>query len=191
MRVKEQSCIEQAVGILRGKLSDNQVAFFATIIIGLITHMFMFSNKLVNHDDIHELFGKGATISSGRWGLALLEAIFPNYSMPWIYGAISLVLIAVAVCLIIKLFSIRNKILQVLLAGLIVSFPAQVGTFCYMFTSAPYALSLVLAVTAVVVFEKGTWKSKLVASVLGILSLSIYQAYIAIIASFFRHVISV
>mgnify|MGYP003295413253 CR=1 FL=1 len=34
----------------------------------------------------------------GRWGLDILEYIFPNYSMPWIYGIITITLMAVSIC---------------------------------------------------------------------------------------------
>ena len=35
-------------------------------------------NKLLNHDEIESLFGKGATITSGRWGLEPVKLLFPR-----------------------------------------------------------------------------------------------------------------
>ena len=80
----------------------------------------------------------------------------PDYSMPWIYGLISLLLISAAVCVIIKLFDIKSRVLQVLLGALFITFPAETGTLGYMFTAAPYALALFLSVAAVFIQQPDT-----------------------------------
>lgn len=166
-------------------VNRNKVPFFATLLFGLLSHMFAFTNKFPNDDDIYQLFGKGWTIGSGRWGLELMRIVFPDFSMPWIYGVISLILIAIAVSITVRLFSIRSSILQALLAGLVISFPSLTGTFCYMFTSTSYAVSFLLSVIAVDLYLKEDWKKTVLASILCIFALSIYQAYISIVASFF------
>ena len=152
-----------------------RVPFSASILFGLLAYLFAFTNKLVNHDEVHCLFSKGATVTSGRWGLGLLDIIFPNYSMPWIYGVITLCLIALSVCLIISTFQIRNKVIQVLLAGTITVFPSLIGTFGYMFTSSSYALSFLLAVLAVWFLRHGGKLGPLPALIFRVGSLSIYQ----------------
>ena len=77
---------------------NNKTPFLAALFTGLLAHGFAFTNKLLNHDEIESLFGKGATVTSGRWGLELVKLLFPDWSMPWIYGIISVVLLAVSVC---------------------------------------------------------------------------------------------
>lgn len=161
----------------------DRLPFLAALVFGLAAHMFAFANKLVNADEIESLFGKGATVTSGRWGLEAVKLIFPDYSMPWLYGLVSLILLAVSVCLIVRLFEIKSPLMRVLLAGMIVAFPSQTGTFCFMFTSAPYALAFLFAVLAAYLgCRGGRWKSA-AAVVLLALSLGIYQAYIALTAS--------
>ena len=176
---------EEVVSKAVGLLQEHRLPFLASLGIGLLTHMFMFTNKLINLDDIFNLFDKGASITSGRWGLELLRGIFPDYSMPWFYGIISLILISISVCMTIRLFEIRNRYVQVLFAGIMVSFPALTGVFSYMFTSAPYMLSMLLAVSAVVLCEKGGKANTAMAAVCAFFSLSIYQAFIELIASYF------
>lgn len=83
------------------------------------------TNKLPFDDEAIYLFGKGTTTASGRYGLELLRLIMPDYSMPWIYGIISLLLISAAVCIIIKLFDIRSRVIQVFLGALPVPLPTQ------------------------------------------------------------------
>lgn len=183
---KERRSLYEAVMSKAGSaIREHKVPLAATWIVGLLAHMFMFTNKLLNHDEIVFLFGKGATLESGRWMLAATELIFPNVSMPWIYGVIALAITSLAVCLIIRLLDIRSKIFQALLAGLIVSFPAQTSIFCFMFTSAPYALAFLGSVLSVYILIRDSLKSLLAGSAVLALTLGIYQGYIAVASSLY------
>ena len=131
MERKQQLLLEQGAGRFWNWLRPYRWAFFGALICGLLAHMFAFTNKLVNHDEVQCLFSKGATVDSGRWGLGALDSILPNFSMPWIYGIMTIVLIALAVCLMADLFSIRSKLLQVLLGGCVLrSEERRVGKEC-------------------------------------------------------------
>ena len=160
-----------------------RLPFIATLLFGLAAHAFAMTNKLPFDDEAIYLFGKGTTTASGRYGLELLRLIMPDYSMPWIYGLISLLLISAAVCLIIKLFDIRSRVLQVLLGALFITFPAETGTLGYMFTAAPYALALFLSVAAVYSYSRRTRGGLIAALVMLAFSCSIYQGYFSFAAS--------
>ncbi len=164
-------------------LLDNRLPFLSTLIAGLLAHAFVLTNKLPNHDDVSYLFSKGETIRSGRWGLELLRYVIPDISMPWLHGIVSLLLIAVSVCLIVSMFHIRSRLGQALLSGLIVCFPSQTGTFCYMFTSSAYAIAFLFSVLAVWEARKAKWKHWLLSVFFIVLMFSIYQAYISLTAS--------
>ncbi len=174
---------ERACSWLGGKLREYRAAVIPSLIVGFLCYLFAMTNKLVNHDEMYMLFSKGATFKSGRWGLALAEAIFPNYSMPWIYGILAIVLVTAASCLILNVLKIRTPLVQGLTAALLMASPTLIGTMAYMFTVAPYALSLLLAVTAVWLLTRETRRDALAALGLMIFSLSIYQAYVAMAAS--------
>lgn len=170
---------------LRSLYLANRRPFLAAVITGFAAHMFMFTNKLVNHDDIESLFYKGATVTSGRWGLELSKLLFPDWSMPWIYGIITLLLIAVSVCMMLRLLEISSPVLEIALAAAVVSFPSLTGTYCFMFTSASYGLAFFLAVLCAALFKKGGTLNTVFSGLALVLCLSIYQAYIAISASLF------
>ena len=165
--------------------AENKVTFTASVSAGLVAHGYAFANKLVNHDEVESLFGKGATITSGRWGLELVKLLFPDWSMPWIYGLVSIVLLSLAVCLAVKLLGIRSKPMQAIVGMLILSFPSLTGNFCFMFTSAPYALSFFLAVLSVHEFLRGGRLHILLSAVCLVFALSMYQAYVSVAASIF------
>jgi len=175
--------LESAAAWCGAKLKEYRIPAIAGMVFGILAYMFAFTNKLVNHDEVFTLFFKGGSYSLGRWGLEILELIFPNYSMPWIYGIITIALITISVCVMISIFSIRSKLLQVLLAGSVMVFPSLIGTFTYMFTSSSYAVSFLLAVVAVWLLSKLDKRTIIPAFVCMVGSLSIYQSYIAVAAS--------
>ena len=163
--------------------NENRLPFFSALGFGLAAYGFCMTNKIPVGDDLVGLFSKGATTVSGRYGLELLRLVMPDASMPWIYGLMTILLLAAAVCVILRIFQIRSRVLQVLLAGVIVCFPAEAGTMLYMFTAAPYAVSLLLTVTGLWAFtaeKKGRW---ILAPLLIAFSCSIYQGYFSVAAS--------
>lgn len=167
-------------------LKEYRVPLIASIVIGLMSHMYVFTNKLINHDELFYLFGKGATIGSGRWGLLVISPLFPDISMPWIWGILTILLISVSTCLIIRIFSIKTRLFQALLSSLIISFPVLTSTFTFMFTSVYYAVAFFLAVLAVYLLcipKSHPFIRFLLALMMTVLSLGIYQSYISISAS--------
>ena len=167
-------------------LKRDRLPFFSSVGFGLLAYGFCMMNKIPVGDDLNPLglFGKGATTESGRYGLELLRLVMPDASMPWIYGLMSILLLGAAVCVTVRLFEINSPVLQILLAGVFVSFPAQAGTMLYMFTAAPYALALLLSVMGVWYFaceKRARW---IAAPLLIGFSCSIYQGYLSIAASF-------
>ncbi len=165
------------------RFKQDRLPFFSALGFGLAAYGFCMTNKIPVGDDLVGLFSKGATTVSGRYGLELMRLVMPDASMPWIYGLMSILLLAAAVCVILRIFPIQSRVLQVLLAGVIVCFPAEAGTMLYMFTAAPYAVSLLLAVAGLRVFtagKKGRW---FLAPLLIAFSCSIYQGYFSVAAS--------
>ena len=49
-----------------------KTAFFSTVIVGLMTHLYQFTNKLYNYDELaNGPAGYGTGAESGRWFLKL------------------------------------------------------------------------------------------------------------------------
>ena len=158
-----------------------KLPFIATLLFGLAAHAFAMTNKLPFDDEAIYLFGKGTTTESGRYGLELLRLIMPDYSMPWIYGLISLLLISAAVCIIIKLFDIEAAFFRCS-SELCSSLSPRRPDLGYMFTAAPYALALFLSVAAVYSYSSRTRGGLVATLVMLAFSCSIYRGYF----SFFR-----
>lgn len=183
--MKNNSLVEALFEKTCGLFRKYAVPFLSALVMGLFAHGYAFTNKLLNADETAALFSKGADITSGRWGLTVSGYIFPDASMPWIYGVISLLLLSAAACITVRIFRIKSVLLQGLLAGAITVFPAQTGTFCFMYTSAPYALAVLLTVLSVYLCTEGKLWKYIAACLLLAFALLIYQAYISIAASYF------
>lgn len=180
---KQTLLFEQIIDIASLFFRTYRVPMISSILFGMLAHGFVFTNKYINHDEIYNLFGKGATVDSGRWGLGALDSILPNYSMSWIYGILTVFLIAVSVSLIIHIFSVESRILQALLSGAVVVFPVWTSTFSFMFTSSSYGIAFLMAVLSVLLLRKPNIFFRLCGLGCAIFSVAIYQAYIAIVAS--------
>jgi len=145
-------------------------------------------NKLSHQDDIANLFGFGATITSGRWMLHILSwlenLIFGtgNASLPLFNGIISILCVGLTCALLIDLLKIRSKVFQVLMSCLMISFPVMAVLFSYMFTSHPYMIGLfMMALCAYLICKETPWWVKVPAIMLGSASIGIYQAFIPVL----------
>ena len=162
-----------------------RLAFASALVSGLVAHMYMFTNKLPNYDDM-AIRGVGATFRLGRWFLWILGAISYHldisYSLPWINGIVSLLLLSASAAIIVYLLNLKQNVTIVIISGLLVVFPSWTATYFFMFTAPYYALALLMSVLSVfltVRFRKGC----ITGVILLACSLGIYQAYLPFAAS--------
>lgn len=159
---------------------ENYKLMLVTFLIGIFAHGFTITNKLISHDEIFYSFGKGTSFSSGRWGLELISFIFPNISMPWYNGVLTLAILSISFCLTLDILNIKNKYFRVLICGVLMTFPAMASTFAFTYTITAYSISIFLSIISVAFLRS----EKPIFNVFGIitiiLSVGIYQAYICI-----------
>lgn len=158
-----------------------RLAFASAVVLGFATHLYMFANKLTNHDDIGDLFSSTYGTASGRWLLPVLLQMDGPFSTPWLIGTLSVLCLAVTVCLTVSLFRIRRPLACVATAAVMVTFPAVTATFTYMFTADAYFFSLMLAAFSAYAAVRLRWGTVLGAIAL-ILSMGIYQSYFSVAA---------
>ncbi len=158
-----------------------RLTFFASALLGLAVHCYMFVNKLPNHDDILYLFSMDYGTASGRWLLPALSPLDGPFSTPWLIGLLSVLFLAGTVCFTVSLFRIRRPLACVATAAVMVSFPSVTGTFAYMFTAGPYFFSLMLAALGAYLAVRSRWGT-LSGAVVIALSMGIYQSYFEVSA---------
>ena len=163
-----------------------RIVLISALLFGLFAHGFCFFSKYSMHDDLRSLFrGVGATYESGRWFLGLLSFAevyglgWGQYSTPVVNGLMSLLWLALAAYLIVRLLDIRWRVSVVLLSGVMVTSPMLANLFGYMFTAPYYCFAVFLAVMGVYVICKWSAPWAFACGALMIAcSVGIYQAYI-------------
>lgn len=90
---------------------EHKQAFFAAFFIGLLVHIYKFTNDLPNNDTVFYYFSYQNIVKSGRWALSPACAISSFFDLPWVIGCISCIYIALTVVVIVELFKIKNPVL--------------------------------------------------------------------------------
>lgn len=157
-------------------------SFFAGVVMGLVCHLYLFTNLIPNHDAVFHLFQCDYGTASGRWFLPLVLAWDGDYNMPWLQGVLSLLCLAGTVSITTRLLRIEKPLAIVITAALCTAFPTVAATFTYMFTADAYFFGLFLAaLAAYAVWSMPIWGLPL-GTILLILSMGIYQSYFPVAA---------
>ncbi len=157
----------------------DRAAFFTALVVGLLTHLPAMVRDIPNHDGLESIYSKQDLLTSGRWFLSTACGISSFYSIPWFIGLLSLVYLAITAVFTVRVLRIGGSYAAGLTGALLVTFPALVSDFAYIFTMDGYMLGLLFAVLAVYVTEKGRW-GVFFGAILLALSLGIYQSYLAV-----------
>ena len=168
------------------KVLKYRYEILSSLFFGILAYGFYFTNMVYNYDSMQRIY-RGVWVWEyrlGRWGIDLIRSLSPHPTMPWYDGMVSLMLYALGTCLISNIFHFRNKYTRILLAAVIISYPAICVEYLFIFQAIYYSLAFVLAAASVWLWvnSKSAWWY--VASVLCIvMSLGLYQALLAIASS--------
>jgi len=158
-----------------------KTAFVSVFVIGLIAHIYKFTNTLLTHDSLWSQYTYNNMIGSGRWFLAVASAPSSTYDLPWLIGLLSLVWIGLTAVVLVDYFKLKNRFAVIVCSGLLVTFPPVVNTFTFEFTADAYFMAMLLAAIGAhlsMVGKNKIWQIAL-ATLCICLSLGIYQAYIS------------
>lgn len=156
---------------------ESKIAFFSAVIMGSITHIYIFTNLLLNHDSSWRIFYDNNNLALGRWFLQFASDPSTQFQLPVVIGLISILVLALTAGLTVKILSISNTASIILISGFIVTFPPVACIFSYMYTADAYFIALLLNTLAVFVAKK--YKYGFVgAIILMAFACGIYQAFI-------------
>lgn len=163
---------------------ESKLAFITTFIIGMCTHVYCFTNRFINNDEVNHIFMTSDSIGWGRWLLKPIRYLCSEWSLPWINGLFSILMLAIISYLIVKVLCIRDKMLVVLIGASIVTFPSVAVTFSYMADAQAYFVAAFFSVLAVFITDKYK-HGFIIGIILIMLSLGIYQAYFPLAVALF------
>lgn len=160
-----------------------RLTFASGVVLGLAVHLYMFANKLTNHDDTCHLLLADYGTASGRWLLTDVMRLDGPFSVPWLIGLLSVLCLAGTACFTVSLLRIRRPLGCIVTAAVLVSFPTVMATFTYMFSADAYFLSLLLAAFSAWSAARLGWWGSALGVVALTLSMGIYQSYFPVAAA--------
>ena len=170
---------------LKEIIIKNKNLIFATILIGIIIHLPLFTKDILSADIIlNNTYYSGYSweVSLGRFGLFIIGLLKSYIVIPHIELFLSLILIAISSIELIDLFKIKNKLLQILTCLIIVVCPNISATLLFNYCSLPYTIAFFGSITSIylLVKEKNKYLKTLIPIILLVTSLSMYQAYLPV-----------
>lgn len=161
-----------------------RLAFCSAFVLGLLVHLYKFTNLLPNADALYNFYSSQNMAASGRWFLSIACGFGSYFDLPWVNGILSLVFMGLTAAMVAEVFRMENPVLIVLSGGLLVSFPAITATMAYEFTADGYMLAMALAALSVCLsgmefIEKQHWKRLVLSGLCICLACGIYQAYVS------------
>ena len=161
-----------------------KTAFYSAFFMGLLVHIYKFTNLLPNADALYNFYSDQNMAASGRWFLSIACGFSSYFDLPWINGLLSLVFMGLTAAMVAEVFRMENPVLIILSSGLLVSFPAITATMSYEFTADGYMLAMALAAFSVCLSRmeyigKSHWKQLILSGICICLCCGIYQAYVS------------
>lgn len=186
---KLESCYCRLSGSFLDFFRDKRIVFcvLVTFLWGLAAHGYAYMNMGFSHDGLNVIY---AGPMEEVWKTQLGRFFVPAYraltrgpvALPWLIGLISLVFLSGAVYLTVDLFDVKSRPLMVIIAGVIatnISLIAQTAT--YLYETDFNSLAYLAAVMAAWLWRKHpSLPSSVLASLLVMFSIGIYQAFVSI-----------
>ncbi|RAZ79639.1 glucosyltransferase domain-containing protein [Planococcus halotolerans] len=152
-----------------------KIAFFTAFIIGLLTHIFVFTNSLPNHDGIVNTYSPQEKFSLGRFFLSPFAGISSYFDIPVVIGVLAIFYLSLIAVILTEFFELRKALSIFLVSGLVVTFPTISATFSYMFTADGYMAGSLVTALALLVTKKYKY-GFIPGAVLFYMGVGVYQA---------------
>ena len=150
-----------------------------TVVLGWITHGFVYANTLFGHDNI---LPYAEAFSAMRWSTPLFFQFRAYLQLPWVIGLTALLELGLVNVLLARMFSLHNLVSQVLLIVTVLVFPSVIAFHNYgavdLFTG-----SLLFSVLAAYLLTGKGIGHTLLAIVSLVISIASYQAFVDCTAS--------
>ena len=188
MKIKEPREVLKNIKKFVGE--NGNLAFLVVMIVGLITHCYLYTNNVIAPDalGIGTYYISGDWEQSlGRWGIQLFDFFRGGIVNEILIVVISLFFLALSAIMIIKLFNVKSKISVALISVLLATAPQFASTFLFTYCADAYCFAILASTFSVYFLRKETKKvvNYILTVIFIIFTLSIYQAYICVIASLY------
>lgn len=110
--------------------------FLAVYLTGVLTHLYMFTNKFFNYFELGNIFAdmsffQGDTIAQGRWFIPIGSNLFTMYSTPVVNGLLSLLYMTLTALMIGDVIKLRGSLYRYIFGAAFVTFPGYACILSY------------------------------------------------------------
>lgn len=155
------------------------ICFVSGLIVGWLTHFYMFTHKLPNWDDLNNIGAYGSGDYLGRWFLKYIHELGGRYSIPAVHGVLFILCLSIAACFVLEIAQIKSTTGAILVPAIMVTFPSVISTMTFMFMAHTSGIGILMVCAAIYMLRKYKhgW---LPCMLILICVLGIYQSYISI-----------
>lgn len=168
------------------KFNKNDVmVLFIVFILGFINNFVFITTEGVAPDSLStgnfDIAGEWE-ISLGRFGIEFVNLLRFGLVNKFIIILISLIFLSLSVMIVIRTFSIKNRILIVLLSALITVAPQFTETYMFIYCADAYCLAFMIATLSGYFLKKADSKKiyYIFSAICIIITCSLYQAYLGV-----------
>ena len=163
-----------------------KMAFFITIIVGIITHITMITEMIMSQDGLWNSISYSRAglweTTLGRWGIELITRVTSFIAIPSITTIFNIILMAITAVFLVDLFNLKSKISIFFTSIALVLTPTFTVTLLYVYTSFAYCANMLIATLVVWFIYKFPYKKWgiVLSSICFMMVLSIYQSYVGV-----------
>lgn len=177
---------------MRKFFKENKVLLISLFCFSILVYGYFGVSGIFNIDGINDLIVQNKIydyrlyISVGRWGWAILGALFKYYPMPFLCLFINAFFFSITGVYASKLFKVENKILSFLIGAIIIAFPYNMNAYSYSAWQVSLGFSIFLCFITIYNVKTNKSKYSILLSVLLIgFIIGIYQMFLSFLAVLF------
>lgn len=155
------------------------ICLMSGLIVGWLTHFYMFTHKLPNWDDLNNIGAYGSGDYLGRWFLKYIHELGGQYSIPAVHGVLFILGLSVAACFVLEIAQIKSTTGAVIVPIVMVTFPSVISTMTFMFMAHTSGMGILMVCMAIYLLRKYKY-GWMPCVIMLICVLGIYQSYISI-----------
>ena len=169
---------ENLIGYYKKNIKKEwKIAFWSAFVLCLLVHLYKFTNTLINHDSLYNVYSPQNIVASGRWFLRYACGISSYFDLPWLNSLLSALYLALTAGFVTALFDLKNPVVIVLSSAILVASPCTTETFFFSYTADGYMMGLMFsAAAAVLICKTEKLRFWVLGGVLICLATGIYQS---------------
>lgn len=155
------------------------LAALAAVVVGYVTHIFILTNELFNHDDIGAWMQPRSEIMVTRWFQSIFSHLVSPIGSGVMAGSLTIIILSISALLLVDTLQIKSKVFSIIIGIMMVSSPIVASFMSYLNGSYLFCIGIPFAILSARWYERGK-KGFIFAALSLMCAIAGYQSNIAI-----------